>query len=148
MANTKIKKAGDYSVSSFLGYASHNGNATKKSTVQGGGNYPVNFHLQNGASAVTAGCFVVAAGLKKSNSVPAEKMNDALSKCTDPSTVEGKVVDKLIKIYQKETGKSFGNTKTLVNRLKGSISKGAILSFIVGDGQEMDNVLSLAKAVK
>lgn len=147
VSKTGIEK---YNVTGMMGYADGSGNATKKSTVIGNGNYPVMFHLRNGASAVMSACYLVAAGMKKAKSVPANALVNVLGKVIVPGTHEGKVVDTLLKKYSKDTGRSFNNLKTLRSRIIASVNKGATLNFVIGEGQdeEVEAVLALAKSVK
>jgi len=139
-----VSDANAYAQSVFAGYARINGNATKVSTVENSGKYPVHMNLKNGVNSLMTGIYLLLSGGKKRGEIPAGLFIEALKKVGVAGTPEDSAAAVWLKRYHVETKpkKPFNNLKTVVNRLANSVRKGATLTFTPADPAEYEALLA------
>ena len=152
MGKANVVKANveKYEADKYLPIAERSGASLKVSTVKAAGAYPIHILRKNGTSTVMTALFALAIGGKKTESVPAAKMAEALEKVKTPGTHEGKVLSHFIKHYEKEKGVSFGNLDNLLGLISGDIRRGGAVRYVAVEDEDgaLDKAMKMASAVK
>ena len=119
--------ANEYATDKALLRARISGIALKASTARNGGVYEIK-PAGNGTSTVLSSLF--ASAFPKKEEVPARSFGEALSALFSGTNPEiDKKVSGAVSAFEKASGKTYKNLKTLRSRISGEIRSGNILSF-------------------